>query len=127
LRFEAGHRSDLNPATLAAFPRVSNCGICHLLVLKEIAMPAQRKLTMRRLRQLLRLHHEGVSAREIVRMLGAARSTIQDALNRAKSAGLSWPLSSDLTDEVLEKRLFSPAGRKAVIRRRGSAAKARRT
>jgi IS30 family transposase len=73
-------------------------------------MPAQRKLTMRRLRQLLRLNHEGVSARGIARTLGAARSTVQDALNRAKSAGLSWPLSSDLTDQGLEKRLFSPSG-----------------
>ncbi len=28
-------------------------------------MPAKRELTMRQLRHLLRLHHEGVSAREI--------------------------------------------------------------
>jgi DNA-binding transcriptional regulator LsrR (DeoR family) len=80
-------------------------------------MPAEIELTMRRLRQLLRLHHEGISAREIVRTLGAARSTIQDALNRAKSAGFGWPLPSDLTDEILERRLFAPSGRKATIRR----------
>jgi hypothetical protein len=78
-------------------------------------MPAKRKLTMRHLRQLLRLDHEGVSAREIGRTLGAARSTIQDGLKRAKAAGLVWPLSSDLTDEVLEKQLFGRAGRKASI------------
>jgi len=40
-------------------------------------MPAKRELTMRQFRHLLRLHHEGVSAREIGRHLGVARSTIQ--------------------------------------------------
>ena len=79
-------------------------------------MPAKRKLTMRHLRQLIRLNHEGVSAREIARTLGAARSTIQDGLNRAKASGLVWPLSSDLTDEVLEKQLYGRAGRKASRR-----------
>jgi IS30 family transposase len=43
-------------------------------------MPAKRELTMRQLRHLLRLHHEGVSAREIGRRLGVARSTIQDGV-----------------------------------------------
>ena len=37
-------------------------------------MPAKRELTMRQLRYMLRLHHDGVSAREIGRTLGVARS-----------------------------------------------------
>ena len=73
-------------------------------------MPAKRELTMRQLRQMLRLHHEGVSRREIGRTLGVARSTIQDNLNRAEKAGLGWPLASDITDDVLEERLFSKPG-----------------
>lgn len=64
-------------------------------------MPAKRELTMRQIRQMLRLAHDGVSAREIGRTLGAARSTIQDNLNRARTAGLSWPLPGELTDDVL--------------------------
>ena len=52
-------------------------------------MPAKRELTMRQLRQMLRLHHDGVSAREIGRTLGVARSTIQDNLDRAAKAGLA--------------------------------------
>jgi hypothetical protein len=36
---------------------------------------------------MLRLHHDGVSAREIGRTLGVARSTIQDNLGRARAAG----------------------------------------
>ena len=45
-------------------------------------MPAKRELSMRQLRHVLRLHHEGVSASEIGRRMGAARSTIQDDLKR---------------------------------------------
>ena len=81
-------------------------------------MPARRELTMRQLRQMLRLHHDGVSAREIGRTLGVARSTIQDNLKRTQAAGLAWPLVSDLTDEVLEQRLFSRGGSKPSVRRR---------
>ena len=47
---------------------------------------------MRQLRQMLRLAADGTSAREIATMLGVARSTIQDNLNRAVAAGLAWPL-----------------------------------
>ena len=70
-------------------------------------MPANRELTMRQLRQMLRLHHDGLGAREIGRRLGVARSTIQDNLRRVAAAGLTWPLAPDLSDEVLEQRLFS--------------------
>jgi len=73
-------------------------------------MPAKRELTMRQLRQMLRLAHDGVSAREIGRRLGVARSTIQDNLKRATTAGVSWPLPEELDDAALEKRLFTHAG-----------------
>ena len=65
---------------------------------------------MRHLRRIMRLHHEGLSTREIARAVGLARSTVQDALKRAVAAKLSWPLPDDLTDEVLEARLFTRAG-----------------
>lgn len=81
-------------------------------------MPAKRELTMRQLRQMLRLHHDGLGAREIGRRLGVARSTIQDNLKRVEASGLAWPLASDLSDEVLEQRLFSKAGSKRALRRR---------
>ena len=62
-------------------------------------MPARRELTMRQIRQMLRLARDGVSAREIGRTLGVARSTIQDNLKRAAAAGLTWPLPGELTDD----------------------------
>jgi transposase len=79
-------------------------------------MPARRELTMRQLRQLLRLHHDGVSARKMACELGMARSTIRDNLKRAAAAGLTWPLPPELTDDVLEQRLFSCAGVRRGIR-----------
>jgi|SRR5208337_4261864 len=85
---------------------------------EENGMPAKRELTMRQLRYLLRLHHDGVSAREIGRLLGVARSTIQDNLKRAAAAGLQGPLADDVTDEVLEQRLFGRAAIAAGQRRR---------
>jgi transposase len=81
-------------------------------------MPAKRELTMRQLRLLLRLHHDGVSAREIGRTLGVARSTIQDNLKRAAAAGLAWPLPAELTDDELEQRLFARPGMTRSSRRR---------
>jgi transposase len=81
-------------------------------------MPAKRELTMRQIRQMLRLHHDGVSAREIGRTLGVARSTIQDNLKRAAAAGLAWPLEAELTEDILEQRLFARAGVRSGFRRR---------
>src|SRR5258708_2226860 len=81
-------------------------------------MPAKRELTMRQIRQMLRLAPDAGSAREIGRTLGVARSTIQDNLKRASAAGLAWPLVGDLTDAVLEQRLFAHAGVKRGFRRR---------
>ncbi len=81
-------------------------------------MPAKRELSMRQLRHLLRLHHGGVSAREIGRRLGVARSTIQDNLKRAAAAGLAWPLAEDVTNDALEQRLFGRAGAPTGQRRR---------
>jgi transposase len=88
------------------------------MVDEEMGMPAKRELSMRQLRHLLRLHHDGVSAREIGRRLGVARSTIQDNLKRAAAAGLAWPLADGVTDDVLELRLFGRAGVETGQRRR---------
>jgi hypothetical protein len=50
--------------------------------------------------------------------LKVARSTIQDNLGRAQAAGMSWPLSADVSDAELEGRLFSRPAVKAGTRRR---------
>ena len=80
-------------------------------------MPTER-LSMRRIRQILQLHFGAqASARVIARELGVGRSTVQGYLARAASAELGWPLPVDLTDQMLEERLFPPASLKLGVRR----------
>ena len=81
-------------------------------------MPAKKEMTMRQMRQVLRLHASGTSDREIGRAVGAARSTVRDAIQRAKAAGLCWPLPADLSDTALEEKLFARPNSSAGVRRR---------
>ncbi len=62
---------------------------------------------MRHAREIIRLKSSSVSAHEISRRLGMARSTVREALKRAESAGLSWPLPGDMTDAALEAALYA--------------------
>ena len=68
---------------------------------------SQRRLSMRKIRELLRLKYElGRSHREIATSLGIANSTVSDYVRRASAAGLSWPLPEGLDDAALEAALF---------------------
>lgn len=71
-------------------------------------MPRKR-LPVRKITEVLRLRAAGMSAREIARAVGAARSTVAEYLRRADAAGVTWPLPDELDDEALEARLFPPA------------------
>ncbi len=71
-------------------------------------MPALR-LPMRRLREILRLKYDcGLSHRAIARACGVGAGTVSEYLQRARQAGLIWPLPEDLDDAALEARLFVP-------------------
>jgi len=71
-------------------------------------MPGKR-ISMRKIREILRLKYEcGRSNREIGLSCGIGRSTVADHLQRARKAGLSWPLSDTLSDTDLEHKLFPP-------------------
>lgn len=70
---------------------------------------ANERLPMRKIRDVLRLEHQGLSLRMIAASLSVARTTVRNYVIRAKMAGLSWPLPEDLGDEELEARLF-PSG-----------------
>ncbi|MGP8119568.1 MAG: winged helix-turn-helix transcriptional regulator, partial [Xanthobacteraceae bacterium] len=71
---------------------------------------------MRRLRDCLRLKNTGISTREIARRVGIASSTVRLTLRRCEAAGIAWPLASDLTDALLEQRLFANSGTKQGTR-----------
>jgi len=68
---------------------------------------AARRLSMRKIKEILRLHYEkGLSAREIARSLDIGRGTIKNCLDRIQEAGLSWPLAPEIDEATLEHRLF---------------------
>jgi transposase len=72
-------------------------------------MPTPR-ITMRQLRQTLRLHLESrLTLRECARVLGIAKTTIGDIVRKARAAGVDWALAQTLTDDELEARLYRPA------------------
>ena len=70
---------------------------------------AQPRLPMRNIREALRLAAGGLSNRQIAASLSVSKTTIKTCLERAAAAGLAWPLPDDLTDAVLEARLYQPA------------------
>jgi transposase len=72
---------------------------------------------MRHVREVLRLRTAGISGNEIARRLNLAPSTVRLTLQRLATAGLVWPLPTELSDAVLEARLFSAAGSKQGYRR----------
>lgn len=63
---------------------------------------------MRMIAEVLRLHHSGLSIKQIHKALGCSRGAVSEYINRAKAAGLSWPLPVELDDAQLEQRLFPP-------------------
>ena len=79
-------------------------------------MPAAR-LAIRRVGDVIRLKSPRVPYREIACRIGAAPSTMRLTIRRA-AAGLAWPLPAEVTDTVLEARLFAggwhPAGLSAA-------------
>lgn len=73
---------------------------------------AAERLSMRKLREILRLHLElGLSARAIARSCSLSPSTVSGYLSRAKVAKLSWPLPPELDEDgALTRLLFSSEG-----------------
>src|SRR6266446_1404973 len=83
-------------------------------------MPAER-VVMRQVREILRLTFSSeIGGREIARRLGIAASTVRATVERFRSAGLTWPLADEMTDVVLEDKLYGNAGTKQVVGSGGS-------
>ena len=69
---------------------------------------ANRRLSMRKIKEVLRLSYHGLSARQVARSVNISRSAVKEYLERAKTAGLGWPLPDTLSDQELEQKLFPP-------------------
>jgi transposase len=72
---------------------------------------------MRKIRDVLRLHAEGMSKRKIAGSLSIGATAAGECVRRAKRADLSWPLPEQLSDEELERLLYPPPQITATDRR----------
>jgi len=70
---------------------------------------AKKRLSMRKIREVLRLKHSGLSIRAIARACSIGRESVREYLCRASEAGLGWPLPDELSDEELERQFFPSA------------------
>ena len=78
---------------------------------------APERLSMRKLRELLRLKLElGMSGRAIARALGMSPGTVSDYVARMRVAKLTWPLPPELDDEALTRLLFPHEGHPSTSR-----------
>jgi len=72
---------------------------------------AGMRMSMRKIREVLRLTHElGLSVRQVREATGVGKTAVSEYVSRAKVIGITWPISPEITDAELERRLFTPAG-----------------
>src|SRR6516225_315498 len=70
---------------------------------------ATERLPMQHIREILRLKWIlKRSHRETARSLGVSPGAVASVMSRATQVGLTWDTLTDLTDEVLEERLYGP-------------------
>lgn len=68
---------------------------------------ANRRLTMNRTREILRLRWEqGLGVRATSRATCVGRSVVSTTCTRAEEAGLDWTTVQQLADDELERRLY---------------------
>ncbi|MBJ7595918.1 MAG: hypothetical protein JF888_02050 [Candidatus Dormibacteraeota bacterium] len=79
-------------------------------------MPLPRpRSAMRKIREVLRLSfEEHLSRHQIGAAVGLPYTTVWHYLERAREAGLSWPLPDQIDDRELEGRLFVTAAAPSV-------------
>jgi transposase len=78
---------------------------------------AQERLTLRKIREILRLQEAGLSNRAIARACKISNSTVGEYLHRAQMAGLHWPLPEGLSEDELFQKLFPSSGRASTPER----------
>jgi len=73
-------------------------------------MPTER-LSMRKVREVLRLKHAvGLSYREISEATGVGKTAVYEYIRRAETIGITWPVAEEIDDATLERRLFACPG-----------------
>ena len=78
---------------------------------------ANKRLSMRRIKEVLRLYFEQKrSLRLIAQAMSISPSTVSDYVSRAQAAGLAYPLAGSMGDDELERLLFPPQPPSSVKR-----------
>ena len=73
-----------------------------------------RRIEMLKTREILRLKHEvGLSLREIAKSCNCGKTTVSEVLERAKNAGITWPI--ELNDKQLLSLLYPPSEQKNPV------------
>jgi hypothetical protein len=76
------------------------------LKVEGIQLP-EKRLSMRKIKEVLRLRHElGLHQEQIARSCSIGQSTVHRYLERAEAAQLVWPLAEDWDDAKIEQLLF---------------------
>src|SRR5882724_6469612 len=72
---------------------------------------ARVRMSMRKIREVLRLTHElGLSVRQVREATGVGKTAVSEYVRRAKVVGITWPIPPEIGDTALEGLLFTPAG-----------------
>jgi hypothetical protein len=72
---------------------------------------AGKRVSMRKIREVLRLTHElGLRVRQASEATGVGKTAVGEYIARARVIGITWPIPDELSDAELERRLFVPAG-----------------
>jgi transposase len=78
----------------------------------------RERLTLRKIREILRLKEEaGLSNRAIARTCKISNSTVGEYLRRAQAAGLHWPLPEGFSEDELYQKLFPEASQESIPER----------
>jgi transposase len=75
------------------------------------------RLSMRKVREVLRLKASGRSQREIASSVAAAVGTISGYLKRAHEMGLTWEQAQRMTDAEVDAPLFRDGGKSSAAKR----------
>ena len=72
---------------------------------------AGTRMSMRKIREVLRLTHElRLTVRQVREATGVGKTAVSEYVSRAKVVGITWPIPPEISDAELERRLFTPAG-----------------
>ena len=72
---------------------------------------------MKEYREILRLHHQGISGRNIASSCGCSRNTVAKVLEKASGSGVTWATAEGMTNGELREQLF-PAESFPSLRKR---------